>query len=296
MITLWTRLNAVFFYAVTVLVFLGLGSAVTTLWMQSHPVVSLLRINKLLTLRPQQESIRRPDTQDRAIFTFDLDAGAVCCAWPARRLASVRPLTSVPPSFLCFPPPPPPSQQTSPPCLIGMSSSCLCVRIPPARSPQLLPLIRRSPPRAPFLHAPRADVSATYATKRNGTNEVVVWDKVVNSSSLAVLHVVNEFNKYPLVDKRQELRGAKVTLSLCWDIMPITGLLHKHCLPYALLKLPEQYCLDREASGAGGKAVPANVQLLSECDVTPLPLPQAGKGRAPPAAAAKRELSWADEI
>ena len=76
MITLWTRLNAVFFYAVSALVFLGLGSAVTTLWMEPSPVVSRLRINKLLTLRPQQESIRRPDLQDRAIFTFDLDAGA----------------------------------------------------------------------------------------------------------------------------------------------------------------------------------------------------------------------------
>ena len=81
MITLWTRLNAVFFYATTVLVFLGLGTAVTTLWLPSKPVVSQLRISKLLTLRPQQESIRRPDLQDRAIFTFDLDAGAFFCAF-----------------------------------------------------------------------------------------------------------------------------------------------------------------------------------------------------------------------
>ena len=76
MITLWARLNAVFFYAVTVLVCLGLGTWVTTLWMEAHPVVSRLRINRLLTLRAQQQSIRRPEQQDRAIFTFDLDAGA----------------------------------------------------------------------------------------------------------------------------------------------------------------------------------------------------------------------------
>ena len=76
MITLWTRANAVFFYATTVLVFLGLGTAVTAFWLESKPVLNVLRLNKLLTLRPQQESIRRPDQQDRAIFTFDLDAGA----------------------------------------------------------------------------------------------------------------------------------------------------------------------------------------------------------------------------
>ena len=139
-------------------------------------------------------------------------------------------------------------------------------------------------------------VSASYATKNNGTNEVVVWDRVVNSSALANLHVANEFNKYPLVDKRQELRGANVTLSLCWDIMPITGLLKKHSRPFALLQLPSEYCLDREASGAQGKA-PANVQLLPECDVRPLPLPQAagGKGRGG-AKAPKRQSSWADDL
>jgi hypothetical protein len=138
-------------------------------------------------------------------------------------------------------------------------------------------------------------VSATYPTQRNGTNEVVVWDRVVNSSAAAVLKYTNEFNKYPLVDRKQELRNTQITLSLSWDIMPITGLLKRHSRPFALLQLPRAYCLDREASG--GQKVPPNAQLLTECEVLSLPLPGAGSKRAAGAAAApKKAASWADEI
>ena len=138
-------------------------------------------------------------------------------------------------------------------------------------------------------------VSASYATRNNGTNEVVVWDRVVNNTADAALHVENEFNKYPLVDKRQDLRGANVTLSLSWDIMPITGLLRKHSLPFALLQLPDAYCLDRESAAAQGvKGAPP----LPECEVRPLPLPpQAGRKARVGAAKPKPEAaSWADEI
>ena len=130
MITLWTRLNAVFFYATTVLVFLGLGTAVTALWLPSKPVVSQLRISKLITLRPQQESIRRPDLQDRAIFTFDLDAGA-CAKHSAPLLPPPPPppLTQLPRLHGFLPTPLPrtlaPRPQTFRPCSTGTSSSCL---------------------------------------------------------------------------------------------------------------------------------------------------------------------------
>jgi hypothetical protein len=122
MITLWTRLNAVFFYATTVLVFLGLGTAVTTLWLPSKPVVSQLRISKLLTLRPQQESIRRPDLQDRAIFTFDLDAGAfylrICGGGGPLPRARARAWLSNH-HTKCTRPPPVHPLQTSPRCSTG---------------------------------------------------------------------------------------------------------------------------------------------------------------------------------
>ena len=42
--------------------------------MEPRADVRTLRVNRLLTLRGQQESLRRPDVQDRAILTFDLDA------------------------------------------------------------------------------------------------------------------------------------------------------------------------------------------------------------------------------
>jgi hypothetical protein len=136
-------------------------------------------------------------------------------------------------------------------------------------------------------------VSASYSTQRNGTNEVVVWDKVVNSSSAAVLKYVNEFNKYPLVDRRQELRNAQITLSLSWDIMPITGLLSRRSRQFALLQLPRSYCLDREANGASGKA-PLDPNLLTECEVLSLPLPAKAKRKAGGGAKEKTASSWAD--
>lgn len=142
-------------------------------------------------------------------------------------------------------------------------------------------------------------VSASYPTVRNGTNEVVVWDKVVNNTKDAVLRYVNEFNKYPLVDRKQELRGTQITLSLSWDIMPITGLLWRRSRPFALLQLPRAYCLDREASGAGAGKAPPNANLLAECEVLPLPLPgtvntKAGAGTA--ATPKKAAGSWADDL
>ena len=75
MISLWNRLNAVFFYAVTVLVFSACGSAITALWLPASPILRELQVNQIKTLRTQQESMRRPAV-DRAILTFDLDAGA----------------------------------------------------------------------------------------------------------------------------------------------------------------------------------------------------------------------------
>ena len=74
MISLWTRLNAVFFYAVTVLVCLACGSAITALWLPSQPILRELQVNQIKTLRTQQESLKRPSV-DRAIMTFDMDAG-----------------------------------------------------------------------------------------------------------------------------------------------------------------------------------------------------------------------------
>ncbi len=83
MISLWTRANAVFFYSLSVLLCLACGSALTALLLDATPVVRVLGVHKVLTLRPQQESLKR-SAQDRAILTFNLDAGAspALASWP----------------------------------------------------------------------------------------------------------------------------------------------------------------------------------------------------------------------
>lgn len=69
-------------------------------------------------------------------------------------------------------------------------------------------------------------VVAVYETQGR-TNEVVLWDKIVEAGDPKVLKEKNTFVKYALVDKRGgELRGKDVTLQLQWDHMPITGLLY----------------------------------------------------------------------
>ena len=58
------------------------------------------------------------------------------------------------------------------------------------------------------------------------TNEVVLWDKIVEADDKKHLKETNTFVKYALVDKRGGvLQGKDVTLQLQWDHMPITGLL-----------------------------------------------------------------------
>jgi len=74
MLNLWTRANSVFFFALSVLLALAVGSALTTPWLPAAPVVHALELRQLKTLRPQRESLQRGEVTDRAILTFDLDA------------------------------------------------------------------------------------------------------------------------------------------------------------------------------------------------------------------------------
>ena len=71
---MWSRANSVFFFSLSVLLALAVGSALTTPWLPSAPVVRLLQLQQLKTLRPQRESLQRGEVTDRAILTFDLDA------------------------------------------------------------------------------------------------------------------------------------------------------------------------------------------------------------------------------
>lgn len=64
---IWVRLNAVIFFALTVLLMLAIFCAFSTYLHTAVPVVKTLRMN---TLR----SLRQHGGQDRALLSFDIDA------------------------------------------------------------------------------------------------------------------------------------------------------------------------------------------------------------------------------
>lgn len=68
-------------------------------------------------------------------------------------------------------------------------------------------------------------VVASYETNSREINQVVIWDKILESTDPnKVIDMKNVFVKYALVDQGDELRGRDITLTLMWDQMPITGL------------------------------------------------------------------------
>ena len=69
-------------------------------------------------------------------------------------------------------------------------------------------------------------VTANYSTPSNKENEVVIWDKIIQTADDAKIVEHNTLNKYNLIDQYDELRGSTVDLSLRWDVMPITGILY----------------------------------------------------------------------
>jgi signal peptidase complex subunit 3 len=83
-------------------------------------------------------------------------------------------------------------------------------------------------------------------TKRKGnrTNQVVLWDKIVEATDPKLMDEENVFVKYALVDQGAALRNKKVTLQLQWDHMPITGLLYRNEQPIDIastFQLPAEY-------------------------------------------------------
>jgi hypothetical protein len=125
-------------------------------------------------------------------------------------------------------------------------------------------------------------ISATYATKSNSFNEVVIWDKVISSAEDAKLLMTEQYNKYPLVDQKADLRDTPITLSLFWDVMPITGILKRSSRRMTRVRLPAIYCRD----------TPNPTE--DECDFTLLPLdaPPGGEGGAP----SKEKIKAWDEL
>lgn len=84
-------------------------------------------------------------------------------------------------------------------------------------------------------------VKATYATEKYPRNEVVVWDKIVQTKEASKFRIAVSKSKYPLRDIGFGLRNAKVNLTLSYDIMPITGRLFIHDAGHKVFSMPASY-------------------------------------------------------
>ncbi|CAM9158760.1 unnamed protein product, partial [Ectocarpus sp. 4 AP-2014] len=66
-----------------------------------------------------------------------------------------------------------------------------------------------------------AFVVAEYETPTNPVNQVILWDKIVESAEEAHLLQHDMTVKYGLIDEGAGLRNTSVTLMLYWDHMPL---------------------------------------------------------------------------
>ena len=91
-------------------------------------------------------------------------------------------------------------------------------------------------------------VVASYETKRNEKNEVVIYDRILRSIDEFKFSLKNARVKYPLRDEhRGTLAGKTITLAIRYQIMPIFGLMHVSELPNkSSFQLPSEYTSKKE--------------------------------------------------
>ena len=66
-------------------------------------------------------------------------------------------------------------------------------------------------------------VLAEYQTPKNELNQVILWDRIVETEEQAKLDERNIYVKYALIDQANELRNTSINYYLVWDHMPVTG-------------------------------------------------------------------------
>ena len=66
-------------------------------------------------------------------------------------------------------------------------------------------------------------VLAEYETPKNELNQVILWDRIVETEEQAKLDERNIYVKYALIDQANELRNTSINYYLVWDHMPVTG-------------------------------------------------------------------------
>jgi signal peptidase complex subunit 3 len=86
-------------------------------------------------------------------------------------------------------------------------------------------------------------VVASYETKKNKKNEVVIYDRILRSVDEFKFGMKNAKVKYPLRDEHTStLAGKTVTLAIRYQVMPIFGLMRVSELPNkATLEIPSEY-------------------------------------------------------
>ncbi|KAJ5078124.1 microsomal signal peptidase 23 kd subunit spc22/23 [Anaeramoeba ignava] len=83
-------------------------------------------------------------------------------------------------------------------------------------------------------------VTAEYQPEGRGKSEVVIWDHIIRSKEEAVLDLVDQKNKYVLVDYENDLRGQIINLTVNWDVMPLNGFLRLKKHGKTQFTLPEK--------------------------------------------------------
>lgn len=69
-------------------------------------------------------------------------------------------------------------------------------------------------------------VVAEWETDTHHLNQVIIWDRIIESKEDAVIKLKQEKLKYFLLAQGPDLRARDVTLKLMWDHMPLTGSLY----------------------------------------------------------------------
>ena len=84
-------------------------------------------------------------------------------------------------------------------------------------------------------------VLAEYESPTNTLNQVILWDKIVQTDEEALVEYNKTLVKYALVDQSTFLRNTSVNLRLVWDHMPVTGRLFMDSAPGSTFQLPSRY-------------------------------------------------------
>lgn len=98
-------------------------------------------------------------------------------------------------------------------------------------------------------------VVAEYKTRKNEVNQVVLWDKIIESKDRdKKVEVENAVIKYSLISQHKDLRSRDVTLKVYYDTMPITSKMYMTVSEVVgRFTLPGDYVQRKEDEGGGKK-------------------------------------------